>query len=130
MSIFKRSSNDTDKGTSETAINWRPLTEMQQLDEIVEASKVTPVAIFKNSTTCGISRMALKGLQRDYAIAKDELDMYMLDLLQYRSLSNEIAQRFGVYHESPQLLLIKDGKCVYHTSHSSIDADELKAKLN
>ena len=130
MSLFSSSKSDADKGTSESGINWNPLTVMQQLDEIVQESETIPVAIFKNSTTCGISRMALKGLQRDYAIEKGKVKMYMLDLLQFRAISNEIANRFGVRHESPQLLLIKDGKCVYHASHSSIDADELKQKLN
>jgi bacillithiol system protein YtxJ len=123
--IFGKSGN---QNSSESKINWIPLTFMGQLDEIVAFSNQKPVVIFKHSTRCSISRMALKQFEAEYDL-DDTVDVYFLDLLEHRDISNEIASRFGVNHQSPQLLLIKDGKCVYDVSHSDIDAGELKGKL-
>ena len=123
--IFGKSGN---QNSSESKINWIPLTFMGQLDEIVAFSNQKPVVIFKHSTRCSISRMALKQFEAEYDLG-DTVDVYFLDLLEHRDISNEIANRFGVYHQSPQLLLIKYEKCVYDVSHSDIDAAELKGKL-
>jgi bacillithiol system protein YtxJ len=112
----------------ESKVNWIPLTFMGQLDEIVAFSNQKPVVIFKHSTRCSVSRMALKKFETEYDL-DDTIDVYYLDLLEHRDISNEIANRFGVYHQSPQLLLIKEGKSVYDVSHSDIDAEELKGKL-
>jgi bacillithiol system protein YtxJ len=123
--IFGKSGN---QNSSESKVNWIPLTFMGQLDEIVAFSSQKPVVIFKHSTRCSISRMALKQFENEFNMG-DTVDVYFLDLLEHRDISNEIASRFGVYHQSPQLLLIKEGKCVYDVSHSDIDAGELKGKL-
>jgi bacillithiol system protein YtxJ len=72
--------------------------------------------------------MALKQFENDFNMG-DTVAVYFLDLLEHRDISNAIASRFGVYHQSPQLLLIKDGKSVYDVSHSDIDAGELKGKI-
>ena len=124
-SIFGKSGN---QNSSESKINWIPLTIMGQLDEIVAFSHQKPVVIFKHSTRCIVSRMALKQFESDYDLG-DTVDVYFLDLLEHRDISNEIANRFGVYHQSPQLLLIKSEKSVYDVSHSDINAGELKGKL-
>jgi bacillithiol system protein YtxJ len=123
--IFGKSGNQI---SSESKINWIPLTFMGQLDEIVALSNEKPAVIFKHSTRCSVSRMALKQFETEYDL-DDAVDVYFLDLLEHRDISNEIAARFGVYHQSPQLLLIKEGKSVYDVSHSDIDAGELKGKL-
>jgi len=123
--IFGNSENQKD---STSKINWIPLTFMGQLDEIVAFSNENPVFIFKHSTRCSISRFALKQFENEFD-ATDHVDAYFLDLIEYRDISNEIANRFGVYHQSPQLVLIKAGKAVYDVSHDSIDAGELKGKL-
>lgn len=123
--IFGKSGN---QNSSESKINWIPLTSMGQLDEIVASSNQKPVVIFKHSTRCSISRMALKQFENEFDL-DDTVDVYFLDLLEHRDISNEIASRFGVYHQSPQLLLIKGGKSVYDVSHSAIDAVELNEKL-
>lgn len=123
--IFGKSGN---QNSLEGKINWIPLTFMGQLDEIVAFSNEKPVVIFKHSTRCSISRMALKRFEAEFDL-EDSVDVYFLDLLEHRDISNEIASRFGVYHQSPQLLLIKEGKSVYDVSHSDIDAEELKNKL-
>ncbi|PZR19891.1 MAG: bacillithiol system redox-active protein YtxJ [Flavobacterium psychrophilum] len=130
MSVFNKlfgNSNSKDNPTSN--IDWNGLTELKQLDEIVAESAAVPVVIFKHSTRCGISRMVLKNFEEHYTIDAEKAKPYFLDLLQHREISNEIATRFGVEHQSPQLILIKEGKAVYTTSHSEIDAEELQKKV-
>ena len=108
-------------------VPWHALTELKQLDELDEESKDKTVAIFKHSTRCGISRMVLKNFENEFRDEKErELKLYFLDLLSNREISNEIAKKYDVHHESPQLIVIKDKKVVHHASHQSIDAGELK----
>ncbi len=129
MSMFSTifgNSEEQDKLNSK--INWIPLQHLGQLDEMVAFSNAKPAVIFKHSTRCSVSRFALKQFENEFDL-EDDVDVYFLDLLEYRDISNEIASRFGVYHQSPQLLLIKEGKSVYDVSHSDIDARELKGKL-
>ncbi len=121
--------DSTGKDSSSSGIGWNDLTDINQLNVITEESSETPVIIFKHSTRCAISRMALKNFEREYAIEEGSVKPYFLDLLEHRDISNTIASKFNVDHQSPQLLLIKDGKAVYHTSHSDIDAGAVKAKL-
>lgn len=130
MSLFnKMFGNSTDKDTPSSNLNWTDLTELEQLDVLVEESTERPVLIFKHSTRCPVSRMALKNFENEYDIEEGKARIYFLDLLEYRDISNEIAERFGVTHQSPQLILIKDGKAVYDTSHSDIDAGTVKSKI-
>jgi len=107
-------------------VPWHVLGKMDQLDEIVEESKNKPVAIFKHSTRCGISRGVLKLLEKNYSLTDEQLKLYYLDLLQNRDISNEIANRFKVHHESPQMIVIKNGVVVHHDSHHSIEASHLE----
>ena len=104
-------------------MNWIHLTTEEQLENIKLKSATNPQVIFKHSTTCSISKMAFSRFER--AEAPDSIDFYYLDLLNYRSISNEIAEIFQVHHESPQVLLIKNGECVYNESHHGIMMDEL-----
>lgn len=128
-SIFGNSSESDNKDTNTSKVKWNALTEIKQLDSIVEESSQQPVLIFKHSTRCSISRMALKNFEREYNLEESEASAYFLDLLEHRDISNEIAQKFQVIHQSPQLLLIKNGKSVYDVSHSEIDAEALKNLL-
>lgn len=121
--------NSDNKDTNTSAVKWNDLTEIKQLDEIVAESAQTPVIIFKHSTRCGISRMALKGFEGNYSIGEEQAKPYYLDLLNHRDISNEIANRFGVMHQSPQVLVIKNGTAVYNESHGDIDANEVKGRL-
>lgn len=112
------------------AVPWHPLEHMEQLSEIEQKSHQLPVVIFKHSTRCGISRMVLGNLEKDFDLPKDgDYQLYFLDLLKNREISAEIQSRFGVVHESPQLLVIRNGKCIYHRSHHGIDFQELKQNL-
>lgn len=124
-SIFGSSENSE---APKSKVNWTELTDIIQLMEVQEISIEKPVVIFKHSTRCSISRMALKQFERDYDL-EGVVDAYFLDLIAHRDISNEIAARFGVYHESPQLILIKNGNAVYNVSHSDIDAQALKSKV-
>ena len=129
MSFFKNIFNSSDdKDSNENKINWNELTDLGQLNEIIAASNEKPVAIFKHSTRCSVSRMALKQFENEFNNS-DKVTPYFLDLIAHRDISNEIATRFGVYHQSPQLILIKEGKAVYNVSHSDIDAEELGTKV-
>ncbi|MEY4459373.1 MAG: hypothetical protein RIT38_578 [Bacteroidota bacterium] len=104
-------------------MNWKALDDMEQLESIKAASYTTPQVIFKHSTTCSISKMALDRFER--AAAPENVDFHYLDLLKHRPISAAIAEKFQVFHESPQVLLIKQGECIYDESHYGIMMDEL-----
>lgn len=124
MSFFdKIFSSDNNEVNSN--VKWIPLTDVSQLDEIVENSKDKTIGIFKHSTRCSISRFALKQFENEYSL-EDKVDLYFLDLLNYREVSNEIANRFQVMHQSPQLIVLKEGKVIYNASHDAIEANDLK----
>lgn len=126
MSLFNSIFGSSDEKKEKLSnVNWIPLQLMGQLDEIIALSKEKPVLIFKHSTRCSISRFALKQFENEFDF-QNQIDAYFLDLLEFRAISNEIASRFGIMHQSPQLLLIKEGKVLYDASHSDIQANELK----
>ena len=106
-------------------MNWIPLNQETQLDEIIAKSATIPQVIFKHSTRCSVSSMAKNRL--DKKEAPEGINFYLLDLLKYRSLSNKIAESFQVQHQSPQVLVINNGKCIYNESHSGITFDEIEA---
>jgi bacillithiol system protein YtxJ len=111
-------------------MNWNKLTEENQLDEIKQDSYNQPVMILKHSTTCSISATALSRLERAWNTdAAKDIKPYYLDLLKLRPISNKIAQEFDVDHESPQVLIIKNGKSVYNASHFDIRFDEIVNQL-
>lgn len=129
MSVFSNLFGSSEKqDNSNSKINWIPLQHLGQLDEMVAFSNQKPAVIFKHSTRCSVSRFALKQFENEFDL-EGQVDAYFLDLLEYRDISNEIESRFGVHHQSPQLLLIKEGKSVYDVSHSDINAKELVGKL-
>jgi bacillithiol system protein YtxJ len=111
-------------------MDWISLTSSAQLAEIKEKSKNKPQLIFKHSTRCSISSVAKNRLER--GTPAENVDFYYLDLISYRELSAKIAEEFAVFHESPQVILIKNGECSYDESHSGINMDDIKeqATLN
>lgn len=116
---------------------WHKLTDISQLQDIINLSKEQSpnngltVLIFKHSTRCSISSMALSRLETRWT-DNDKIATYFLDLLNYRDISNEIESVFSVEHASPQVLLIKNGVCIYNASHTNISATDIleAAKLN
>ena len=126
MGFFDKFKSQRDIAKEEIVeVPWHVLGNMEQLDELIEKSKSTPIAIFKHSTRCGVSRGVLKSFEKDFNLDDSQIKLYFLDLLANRDISNEIASRFNVHHESPQLLVIKNGAVVYHISHNGIDASDL-----
>ncbi len=104
-------------------MNWIDITTEAQLDEIKEQSKQQPVVIFKHSTRCSISSMAKNRLEREKPA--DNVAFYYLDLIRYRPISNKVAEVFQVHHESPQILIIKNGDCIYDESHNGISMQDI-----
>jgi len=104
-------------------MNWNILNDYNQVQNLVEASHKKPQAIFKHSTRCSISVMAKSRLERSEF--PEQIQFHYLDLLQYRDISNKIAEQFGVHHQSPQILLIKNGECIFEETHSAISMDEI-----
>lgn len=124
MSFLKNMFCSNEEKQSVSKAGWRPLSDFGQLNEIINLSTEKPVIIFKHSTRCSISRMVMKQFENEFDL-QDKVIPYFLDLLEYRNVSNEIASRFGVMHQSPQIILVKDGKAVYNASHESIDISKL-----
>ncbi|MBN8691796.1 MAG: bacillithiol system redox-active protein YtxJ [Bacteroidetes bacterium] len=105
-------------------MNWIALTSLDQLSEIDELSKIQPVMVFKHSTRCSISNMALSRVESKW---KDDYNLkaFYLDLLSHRDVSDAISSRYKVTHQSPQAMLIVNGICTAHQSHSGINISEL-----
>ena len=122
--IFGKSKEE--EGTNNSEIPWQPLNSIDQFERIKQESNSRPQVIFKHSTTCGISRMVLNMFKSSYSLSEGQMDFYFLDLLANRDVSNAIATEFGVMHQSPQLLIIKNGVVVMHDSHGGISEINLK----
>ncbi len=125
--LFRSDSSNEKKEMKE--VPWHRLNSLEQLNTIVEESKTVPVAIFKHSTRCGISRMVINQFESSYDIDPDKLKLYYLDLLSFRDVSDEVGYRFQVMHQSPQLIVIKNGNTIHHASHHSIQASRLNALI-
>ena len=104
-------------------MDWKNLTSIEQLDAIASESFKLPQVLFKHSTRCSISSMALNRLEGSTPPAG--VDFYLLDLLQHRNISAAIAEKFKVHHESPQVLVVINGECAYDESHMGISMDEI-----
>ncbi|MGB0521935.1 MAG: bacillithiol system redox-active protein YtxJ [Flammeovirgaceae bacterium] len=108
-------------------MNWKTINSEASLEEVKAASHKQRILIFKHSTRCSISAMALNRMERAWNESEMQgLTPYFLDLIAYRPISNKVAADFGVQHESPQVLVIENGECIYNTSHMGINYQELK----
>ncbi len=104
-------------------MNWNDLHTIEQLESIDAESLTQPVLLFKHSTRCSISSAALARLERGWS--DTGIKPYYLDLIAHRDISDAIANKYGVEHQSPQVLLIKNGQAVYNESHMGINVEEL-----
>lgn len=118
------------KEKKQSGLPWERLTSIDQLKEVIEGSSEKPKLLFKHSTRCSISSMALNGFQRSWEGSQDDIDIYYIDLLSYRDVSNAIATETGVTHQSPQVIVLKNKEVVYTASHSSIDARSALNSIN
>lgn len=125
MGLINKLFGGSSEPKEEKVLPWLPLTELSQLDIINEKSSTKTQVIFKHSTRCGISRMVMNQFVDAYDLNDNNLDLYYLDLLNYRDVSNEVGFKFQVIHQSPQLLVIKNGVVVAHDSHGAINEVDL-----
>lgn len=109
-------------------IQWNTINSLDDIELIKNKSHTTPCLIFKHSTRCSISSIAKHRLDSSWATNK--IDPFYLDLINYRTISNAITKEFGIDHESPQVLVIKEGLCIFHTSHLDISINNIVANLS
>ena len=115
-SIFSNSNNQS----LQEAINWINLTNLDEITDIKTLSISESIFIFKHSTRCGISRMVKKQFEKLLLPNNNNVKVYYLDLLKYRNVSDAVSEVFQVRHQSPQLLIIRNGVAVKHASHYDI----------
>jgi bacillithiol system protein YtxJ len=108
--------------------SWKQMESIQELEVADQTSYNKPVVLFKHSTSCSISSMAKSRLEGDTDVNSPEI--YYLDLLAYRDVSNTIADKYGVRHESPQVIVLSNGQATYHASHGRINMNDLKANAH
>ena len=129
MGLFDKLFNSASETLDKKELHWIPLNSINQLDDIKDKSSTKTQIIFKHSTRCGTSRMVMNQFTKDYCFNENDFDLYYLDILNYRDISNEIAKVFEVWHESPQLLVIKNRVVVAHSSHGQINGIDLSRFL-
>jgi len=119
--------------TEQRKLNWINLIDPAQVDAVMAASQTKPALIFKHSTRCSISAKALASFEKEWKMTDEMCDLYFVDLLAFRPVSNKVSDVTGIQHQSPQALLIHKGKAVYSSSHQAISAREFRKiilKLN
>lgn len=124
MGLFNKLFKGSSESKAEKVLPWIPLTNLAQLNTISNQSKTKTQFIFKHSTRCGISRMVMNQFIDAYDL-DNNADLYYLDLLNYRAVSNEVGLKFQVIHQSPQLLVIRNAVAVTHASHAAINTMDL-----
>lgn len=112
-----------------TNSDWNTISTLEELDKIKDASFTKPQIIFKHSTRCSISMMAKSRLEKGLQDISALSDVYYLDLLSFRNISNEVATRFNIEHESPQIIILKNGTPIYDASHNMIIVEDIMTKL-
>jgi bacillithiol system protein YtxJ len=125
MSIFNKIFKSSKETKEEKVLPWIPLNSLGQLNFIKKKSATKTQVIFKHSTRCGISKMVMNQFIDAFELTEKEMDLYYLDLLSYREVSDEVGHFFQVFHQSPQLLVIKNGIVVAHASHGAINDIDL-----
>lgn len=114
--------------SNKTAFNWIELETENQLNDLIESSAEKPVLFFKHSTRCSISSFALRNFERDWNQETNVTCVY-LDLIKHRDLSNLLAEKLNVVHQSPQVILVQDKKVIHHSSHQGIDAETISSNI-
>ncbi|KFF74678.1 general stress protein [Chryseobacterium sp. P1-3] len=104
---------------------WKKIESEEDLEKAIESSYHHKIAIFKHSTSCFISRTVLKNFEREVESSNQKVELYYLDLLAYRSISNKISADLDIRHESPQLIVIENGKPVNSASHQDISLSQI-----
>jgi len=129
MGLLNKIFGGSSEPKEEKLLPWIMLNSLEQLSNIPQRSKTKTQVIFKYSTRCGVSSMVMNQFVSNYNFTEGEMELYYLDLLSYRDVSNEVGYKFQVIHASPQLLVIKNGVVVAHASHGAINRIDLEQYL-
>ncbi len=113
----------------ENKLPWENLTSSSQIEKLIVASQEIPVLIYKHSTRCGISSMALSRLESSWNADTSRCKLVFLDLIAFRDVSNTVSEKLNVVHQSPQAILLKNGEVVYHASHSEINSEKIQSLI-
>jgi len=112
-------------------LRWRhdfpELHSLEDLDRVLESTGQAPALIYKHSLTCGTSAYALDQLTR--LAAEVSIPIHLVPVQTARAVSDAIAERLGVRHESPQLILVDHGAARWHASHFRVTADRAREAL-
>ncbi len=108
---------------------WKRLTQVDEVEELIRLSGDKPVVIFKHSIRCGASAMAKWQLEKDWDFEAGDLDFYYLDLIRYRSVSDQVSRVLGVVHQSPQVIVLRRGEVIFQTSHYRISISAIRLAL-
>ncbi|MFN5633320.1 MAG: bacillithiol system redox-active protein YtxJ [Flavobacteriia bacterium] len=119
----------SNSSAEEKSLPWIPLTNIEALTNALESTE-RPALFFKHSTRCSISIMALSRLEQRWSLGPEECDLYFIDLLNHRDVSNEIATKTNIVHQSPQAILLRNGEVIYTATHGDIDAGEMAKILS
>ncbi len=114
---------------SRADFGWRSINDDDALREIVMASNTKPQVIYKHSTRCATSFFALKNVQRISGEGRKKADFYMVDVIGQRTLSFQVAELLGIHHESPQLIILKDGEVCWHGAHQNVGAEAVEVNI-
>lgn len=127
MGIFDKLFGDTAKDSkSDKELEWLNLGSVEDLDAAIAHSFEQTVLLFKHSTRCSISSSALDRLTRKWNGEEVFVRTFYLDLLNHRDISSTIASKLNIEHQSPQMILVKDGVAIFNSSHMNIDFEDVK----
>lgn len=124
-SVFGGNGKEKESTAKKSVFEWLELKDLTQIENIKKESVANPVIIYKHSTRCGISKMVIKQFEKMFTDEHKNFKVYYLDLLNHRDISNKLAIIFDVVHQSPQILVIKNGVSVFNTSHEAITEVDL-----
>jgi bacillithiol system protein YtxJ len=111
-------------------LSWTNIISIDDLETIQMNSFRQPCLIYKHSSRCSISDIAFRRLQVYPESHSLNLALYFLDIIRFRSLSEAISTNYHVYHESPQVLVIFKGECIYDSSHLDIQWNDILGQVD
>ena len=128
MGIFDKifgGNNEESTKTNSGELEWFNLGSIDDLNAALEFSKEQPILLFKHSTRCSISSSAMDRFKRNWNGSEVNVRAFYLDLLNHKDVSAEIAERLNVEHQSPQMIIVKDGIAVFSATHMNIDFNDV-----
>ncbi|MFC3157589.1 bacillithiol system protein YtxJ [Chryseobacterium arachidis] len=124
MSFFDKIFGGKEEASEQKSF-WKKIESENDLKKAIDQSFHHKIAIFKHSTSCFISKTVLRNFEKEIENLEQKVELYYLDLLAHRPISNKIASDLKVTHQSPQLIVIENGKAINNASHQDISVDQL-----